>query len=245
MVNRMVKMDNKQKKSVFGYSKIITYMVIITLIFSLLNAVQLAQANLQHKDHLSMMMSKSQGGSLLNPKGSSISDASNIVPRGIPAIYGAELGVSFDDVSAQNPQKADAAIKRLGDLDRTLTLSGSDLGRYIAIGMNISCEYCCGAQAIIFQNGQAACGCAHSFAMRGLAKYLITNHGNEYTNDQILEEMGKWKTLFFPGPMATKAKALAENGIELNYINLASNKYRGIEKGVRPAAGGSGMVGGC
>ncbi|KKK51713.1 hypothetical protein LCGC14_3112180, partial [marine sediment metagenome] len=30
-------------------------------------------------------------------------------------------------------------------------------------------------------------------------------------------------------------------GIELNYINLASNKHRGIEKG--QASGG--MVGGC
>ncbi|KHO46228.1 MAG: hypothetical protein QS98_C0004G0004 [archaeon GW2011_AR3] len=238
-------MENKQKKSGFGLGKIMTYMMIITLIFSLVNTVQLVQANIQHKDHLSMMMSKSQGSLLFNSIGSSISDTNNIMPHGIPAIYGAELGVSFDDVSAQNPQKADATIKKLGELDRSLTLSGNDLERYIDIGMNISCEYCCGAQAVIFQNGQAACSCAHSFAMRGLAKYLITEHGNEYTNDQILEEMGKWKTLFFPGPMTAKAKALSEKGIELNYINLASNKYRGIEKGLQAAADGSGMVGGC
>ena len=66
--------------------------------------------------------------------------------------------------------------------------------------------------------------------MRGLAKYLITNHPNEFTDDQILEELGKWKILFFPGPMAAKAKVLQSKGIELNYINLASNKYRGIEQ---------------
>jgi len=35
---------------------------------------------------------------------------------------------------------------------------------------------------------------------------------------------------------------LEAQGIELNYINLASNKYRGIEKG-QQASGG--MVGGC
>lgn len=100
--------------------------------------------------------------------------------------------------------------------------------------------------------GDASCGCAHSFAMRGLAKYLIKNHSGEYTNDQILEELGKWKTLFFPGKMTQKAAVLKERGIELNYINLASNKYRGIENQRQASSAqasttntqGS-MVGGC
>ena len=77
--------------------------------------------------------------------------------------------------------------------------------------------------------------------MRGLAKYLITKHGSEFTDDQILEEMGKWKVLFFPEIHMQKAAALKQNGIELNYINLASNLYRNIEKG----ASGGAMVGGC
>jgi len=79
-----------------------------------------------------------------------------------------------------------------------------------------------------------------------LAKYLLQNHGSEYTNDEILEELGRWKTLFFPGNMMQKASVLNQQGIELNYINLASNKYRGIEQGASAGgAGGSGMVGGC
>ena len=114
--------------------------------------------------------------------------------------------------------------------------------RYIDIGLQISCEYCCGADSIIFSNGKAACGCAHSYAMRGLAKYLIKNHGTEFTDDEILEELGKWKVLFFPGIHETKAAVLKSKGIELNYINLASNKYRGIETGQQSS---SGMVGGC
>ena len=92
--------------------------------------------------------------------------------------------------------------------------------------------------------GNAACGCAHSFAMRGLAKYIITKHGSEYTDNEILEEMGKWKTLFFPGAIQQKADVLKERGIELSYINLASNKYRGIEK-EQSQGGASNMVGGC
>ena len=74
------------------------------------------------------------------------------------------------------------------------------------------------------------------------SKYLLQNHP-EMTNDQILEELGKWKTLFFPSTLAQKALVLKEKGIELNYINLASNKYRGIEKG--EVQSGSSMVGGC
>ncbi|MBI5072206.1 hypothetical protein HZA99_00140 [Candidatus Woesearchaeota archaeon] len=168
-----------------------------------------------------------------------------IRPKGIPDIYGAELGVSFDAVSADTLQEAEETIKKLGRLDEQITLTGDDLQRYIAIGTMIGCEYCCGAEAIIFSNGKAACGCAHSYAMRGLAKYLIKNHGAEYTNDEILEEMGKWKTLFFPGKLAQKAIVLQDQGIELTYINLASNKYRGIESQTAATTAGQTMVGGC
>lgn len=168
-----------------------------------------------------------------------------ISPNGVPEIYGAELGVSFDTVSADTPEEAEKAIAKLATLDKQLTMTGEDLQRYIAIGTMISCEYCCGADAIIFSNGQAACGCAHSYAMRGLAKYLITYHGDEYTNEEILEELGKWKTLFFPGKLAQKAIVLQEQGIELTYINLASNKYRGIEDQAAESAGAGTMVGGC
>jgi len=168
--------------------------------------------------------------------------ASEILPSGVPKIYGEELNIKYDDVSANNPQKADATIEVLSNFDRTMNLEGENLQRYINIASKISCEYCCGAESIIFSNGQAACGCAHSYAMRGLAKYLITKHGDEYTDDEILEELGKWKVLFFPGVHETKAKVLKAQGVEINYINLASNKYRGIEKG---QSSGSGMVGGC
>ena len=168
--------------------------------------------------------------------------ASDIIPTGIPEVYGKELGVSYDDVSPNDPRKADATINVLSNIDKSETLTGKDLERYISIASKISCEYCCGAASIIFSNGQPACGCAHSYSMRGLAKYLIKNHGDEFSDEQILEELGKWKVLFFPGIHETKAQVLKSQGIEINYINLASNKYRGIEKGQQS---GGGMVGGC
>ena len=180
------------------------------------------------------------GGS--GSSGISAVSASEIIPAGIPEVYGKELGISYNDISPNDPRKADSTIGVLGNLDNQITLSGADLQRYIDIASQISCEYCCGAESIIFSNGKAACGCAHSYAMRGLAKYLITKHGSEFSDDEILAELGKWKVLFFPGIHETKAAVLKSQGIELNYINLASNKYRGIEKG---QSSGGDMVGGC
>ena len=171
--------------------------------------------------------------------------ASEIIPTGVPPVYGAELKISYDDISPNNPSLADSTISVLGSIDQSETLEGADLERYINIlyklENGISCEYCCGARAVIFENGDPACGCAHSYAMRGLTKYLIKFHGNEYSDAEILEEVGKWKVLFFPEIHEAKAEILKSNGIELNYINLASNKYRGIEQGQTSG----GMVGGC
>src|SRR3989344_1845318 len=82
--------------------------------------------------------------------------ASEIIPTGMPEIYGKELGISYDDISPSDPRKADASIGVLADLDTSITLTGDDLQRYIIIGLQISCEYCCGAESIIFSNGQAA-----------------------------------------------------------------------------------------
>ncbi|GEM_PF-1871945 len=179
---------------------------------------------------------------------SSTANFSDVAPKGIPKIYGTELGVSFDDVSANDPQKANEVIAILSQFDKEnsgkfITLEGEKQQRYIQIASQIACEYCCGAQSLIFPDGRKACGCAHSYSMRGLARYLLDKHADEFTDDQILEELGKWKTLFFPGVLTQKAQVLKEKGIEFNYINLASNKYRGIEKGA-PQGGGP-MVGGC
>ena len=179
----------------------------------------------------------------INSAANNIQTAGSVIPTGVPNIYGNELGVSYDDISPYDQSKADLTIRRLAYLDQNIELNQQELQRYINIGLKISCEYCCGADSIIFSNGQAACGCAHSYAMRGIAKYIIRNHANEFTDDEILEELGKWKVLFFPGIHTQKAAVLKEKGIEINYINLASNNYRGIEKGAS-GSGGS-MVGGC
>ncbi len=167
--------------------------------------------------------------------------AMDIIPTGIPAIYGSELGVSFDDVSTTNPRLADATIRKLKQ-HQDMKLNDAQMQRYLKIGSSIACEYCCGAKSLIFPDGRKACSCAHSGSMRGLAKYLLVNHP-EMSDLEILTELAKWKVLFFPGILQKKAQILESRGIDSkNYVNLASNKYRGIEKGEK--SGGE-MVGGC
>ena len=190
---------------------------------------------------------KLYGGSSSGIQGSAITSilALDILPKGTPAVYGEELGVKYDDVSTVNPQLADATIEKLTAYEDK-ELSSVLAERYLRIGSSIACEYCCGAKTLVFSNGERACGCAHSYAMRGLAKYLLTKHP-DMTDLEILDELAKWKVLFFPGIHEKKAEALKANGVDYtNYVNLASNLYRGAENQATASSGGSSqMVGGC
>jgi len=139
----------------------------------------------------------------------------NAIPSGIPEGYGQELSVSFDDVQA--------SINILAEYGPTygknkIELEGEAKERYIKIGMSISCEYCCGVDAIVKENGEAACGCAHSQAMRGLTAYLLQNYPDQYSDEKILDELVKWKTTYFPKQtiqkVLTEKKEAGEKGIE-------------------------------
>lgn len=246
MVKKSKKVNNEEpteeptKVSSINSNHLLYALLVVLAFVTLFNQYQLYNLSSMHSDLASNLQSVSYADA------SGVDEApdaelDSVIPTGVPKIYGAELSIAYDDVSAANPTLADQTIAKLAAFDQSITLEGADLERYIEVAGSISCEYCCGAASIIFSNGQPACGCAHSFAMRGLAKYLIIYHADEFTDDEILEELGKWKVLFFPGIHEEKAVILAEQGIELNYINLASNLYRGIEQG---SSGGS-MVGGC
>src|SRR3989338_61308 len=183
-------------------------------------------------------------GTKLNVKlsGDVVQDAIKaVIPTGTP-IYGAELGVSFDDPIT--------SIDILAKLDRqvpTTSLTEEEKARYISINSRISCEFCCGAAAVIFQDGRDACGCAHSASFRGLSKYLIKNHPTEWTDDEILLELTKWKALYYPKNMVEKAVAALENDMELTPAVL-NDRYllKKISAGDTTSIGDlPQMVGGC
>lgn len=142
-----------------------------------------------------------------------------VIPRGTPAVYGSELNVSFD----KPVESLDVLAALDGDLYPNGKLKFSELDsaqkeRYIKIGSSIACEYCCGATTLVFSDGQPACGCQHSAAMRGLTKYLLLNHENEYSDQEILGELTKWKALFFPKQMIAKYLQTGSSNVEVTSL---------------------------
>ena len=191
------------------------------------------------------------GGGKTKLSGNLSEDAVKLaITAGAPDKYGQELGVNFDQV-----QQSMNVMKQFdpGYGSQKIILQGDDLKRYTDVGLRISCEYCCGAKAIVFANGEAACGCAHSQAMRGLAAYLIQKHSAEYTDDQILRELARWKGRYFPKQMSKKMTEQLQSGqytpdMAALLLDLEVPKYSGqsadapLPSAIKDAPG---MVGGC
>lgn len=143
------------------------------------------------------------------PKKLSGSVVDIVLSHGMPEVYGTELNVNFDKV-----QESMNIMKMYDQTygDGRLKLNADQMKRYIKIGKMIACEFCCSATTMVFDDGKAACGCAHSQAMRGLLAYLIEKHGSEYTDEQILHELAKWKGVYFPKQMVDKVMREVASG---------------------------------
>ena len=153
-------------------------------------------------------------------------DVMNIMlPSGTPEYSEALGGISFDDpVNSLNYLakwyfviKEDVKRNDPEAWQRYLDLAARPVG--------ISCEFCCGVgpQGIDAQ-GNLRCGCQHNPALQAITLGLIKY--TEYSDAQILREIMRWKTLFFPRTMIALGMQVA--GKEASDIeNLA------------------GMVGGC
>ena len=112
----------------------------------------------------------------------------NVIPRGTPW-YGQEAGVSFADP---------VAAATLWGKGRAIQLNGDEQKRWERIVNSFTCDYCCGSpqQPTIITR----CGCAHSIAAQGMAKWFIKNYGDKYSDEEIYGEMARWYALWYPGP---------------------------------------------
>ena len=110
----------------------------------------------------------------------------NIIPKGTPW-YGEQAGVSFDDPVAS--QKAWGKGK-------VIQLSTEEQQRWDRIVNSFTCDYCCGSP----QNPTIIthCGCAHSIAAQGMAKWFIKYYGDSYSDEEIYGEMARWFALWYP-----------------------------------------------
>lgn len=110
----------------------------------------------------------------------------NVIPTGTPW-YGSEAGVTFDDpIQAQ----------KLWANGRVIELDSAQEERWDRIVNSFTCDYCCGSP----QNPTiiTRCGCAHSSAAQGMARWFIKNYGNKYSDEEIYGEMARWYALWYP-----------------------------------------------
>lgn len=144
-----------------------------------------------------------------------------LLPTGVPE-YGEAMGVTFDD------PEGSLAILAKAQTTLLASLTPNQKARFINLAsmpVGISCEYCCGLQAVGIRNdGTSSCGCQHNPALLSVAMWLMQN--TEYSDAEILREVYQWKTLFFP-----------KNMVELG-VKIAG----GDESVLKDLPG---MVGGC
>ena len=174
--------------------------------------------------------------------GDTVQDAIKaVISTGTPP-YGAEIGVSFDE-----PVSSLSILAGLDSSIPTSSLSEEEKARLIYVGTKISCEFCCGAPAVMDQSGRNLCGCSHAASFRGLAKYLIKNHPGEWSDDEILLEATKWKAIYYPKNMVEKAVAALNNNLELTPAVLNDRDLlKKISSGDKTGIGDlPTMVGGC
>lgn len=139
-----------------------------------------------------------------------------VFSKGMPHMYGKELGIhAYPDPRDTAGIEAAIKIMRRFDNEKTgINLTGEKLERYNKLGTipTIACEFCCPVKTLLQKNGNRACGCAHSYAMRGLMKYLIEYHGDKFSDDEILQEAMRWKAIYFPKQMMKRYMMQAKKG---------------------------------
>lgn len=209
-----------KKISVLKIFSIILIVVFLTINEFLISSITLAVGS----NKKTLWLAADEMVSKIFPRKTSADIVSAVLAHGVPAGYGEELNVSFDKVSEsmESMLKYDQSEYGNGEIK----LTGDKLKRYTDIGKKIACEFCCAAKALVFDDGKAACGCKHSQAMRGLMAYLIEKRGNEYSDEQILRELAKWKGVYFPAAMVGKVSKEISSG---NYSPDVSALLVGVD----------------
>lgn len=166
-----------------------------------------------------------------------------IMITGEPYTYGKELNVSFDRI-----QESIDVMKKYDP--RANSFSKIDNARYSNVTGKISCEFCCTVESLTYRDGKPTCDCDHAKAMRGLAAYLIKNHGNTYTDNEILTELARWKGVYFPKQMTGKLMKQIRSGtytydVDAILTGIKLPKYDFKNENLDETENVPDMVGGC
>lgn len=116
-----------------------------------------------------------------------------------------------------------SGLETLVDFYTTLELTSEEWDRFIDIGTSsdTACEYCCGMEerGSVDKDGNVLCGCAHNVALAGLVKYLVKQG---YSDEEIFNEIQRWKAYFFPRGYVTET--LQEMGISPEAVGLPAQR---------------------
>jgi len=147
------------------------------------------------------------------------------IPTGTPDYSEAIGGITFDDPvnSMEYLAKYFYSVK-----DEVKNNHPDKWKRYVDLASEprgVSCEFCCGIGPIgADKNGESRCGCKHNPASLALVLGLLKD--TDYSDAEILREVMKWKTMYFPKNMV---------GIALQVAGTDPSSLQELP----------GMVGGC
>lgn len=212
----MVKKKGKKKKENF-LSKPILGLIVVAAVVMLFNQIQINGIS----DVLTAPSSGRSGGSVdlsdldltqLKSTGHTMAavfpveeietmeDAMAILfPTGTPD-YGEALGVTYDDPVGSLSTLAGMFRGLQSEVQQSDPAAYERYAHLASSPYGVSCEYCCGVGPIgASANGDSRCGCQHNPALLTVALYLSAY--TDYTDGEILQEVLKWKTLFFPKNM--------------------------------------------
>ena len=183
-----------------------------------------------------------------------------VVPTGTPfyVLQGENAqkikGVSFDDpLTSQKVWASLLGSRRFGTAN-TIQLTPEEEKRWQRLTSVFTCDFCCGGPNSVTTINR--CGCAHSYAWQGMAKFFIKYYP-DYTDEQILGEMTKWKGLWYPQGMIQdylvytgqqSANILTHGGsvgIKQQFLQQAPNSQQQTQASATPLSDLPSMVGGC
>lgn len=183
-----------------------------------------------------------------------------VVPTGTPFYVlegpGSEKiqGVSFDDpITSQKVWASLLGSKRFGTAN-AVQLTPEEEQRWEKIVSVFTCDYCCGGPNSVTKINR--CGCAHSYGWQGMAKFFIKYYP-EYSDEQMMGEMTKWKGLWYPKGMIQdylvytgqqSADTLTHGGsigIKQQFLQQAPSTQQQTKATATPLDELPSMVGGC
>ncbi|MBI2652667.1 hypothetical protein HYX00_04340 [Candidatus Woesearchaeota archaeon] len=183
-----------------------------------------------------------------------------VVPTGTPSYVlegsGSEKikGATFDDpLTSQKVWASLLGSRRFGTTN-AIQLTPEEEQRWQRLTSVFTCDYCCGGPNSVTTINR--CGCAHSYAWQGMAKFFIRYYP-DYTDEQILGEMTKWKGLWYPQGMiqdylvytgqqpATILTHGGSVGIRQQFLQQAPNAQHQTQASATPLDQLPSMVGGC